>query len=84
MRESSDAKGEEAPKPHFKADHAFHEGTIPSTNAERRKKAWGFNDRFVWNHFLLKSAFASTMSEDCGTGGWVIPFVHGFVDQAST
>lgn len=48
--------------------------------------AWGFNDRFVWNHFLLQAAFKQPDPEDENHGErscWVLPLVHGYVDQAS-
>lgn len=41
--------------------------------------AWGYNDKFVWNHYLLRSAFGNLKEKS----NWVLPLVHGFVDQAS-
>jgi phosphatidylinositol 3,5-bisphosphate 5-phosphatase len=40
----------------------------------------GFNDMFVWNHFLLKwgEKYPEKMAN------WCLPIIHGFVDQAST
>lgn len=48
-----------------------------------------YNTRFMWNYHLLAPAF--DMSEegpevdhrDEKCSNWVLPFVHGFVDQAS-
>ncbi len=50
--------------------------------------AWGFNEKFVWNHHLLMPAFGASVHQDVllgeGTDGseWVLPLVHGFVDQS--
>ena len=50
--------------------------------------AWGFNEKFVWNHHLLMPAFASTVAksvahdEESDGSEWVLPLVYGFVDQA--
>lgn len=37
-----------------------------------------FNEMFVWNHYLLKNAFASLR----GHSKWCVPIIHGFIDQA--
>jgi hypothetical protein len=42
------------------------------------KSAWTHNEKFLWNHSLLKFAF-----EKDEKSNWVIPLIHGFVDQAS-
>lgn len=39
-----------------------------------------FNTRFMWNHHLLTPAFGL---EGGDVSGWVLPMIHGFVDQAS-
>ncbi|BFZ56626.1 phosphatidylinositol-3,5-bisphosphate 5-phosphatase [Savitreella phatthalungensis] len=38
----------------------------------------GYNDMFVWNHYLLHTAFARLESR----ARWCVPIVHGFIDQA--
>ncbi|ORY34868.1 SacI homology domain-domain-containing protein [Naematelia encephala] len=44
--------------------------------AERRR----WNTRFMWNHHLLSPAFH--LEEPKGRSRWVLPLIHGFVDQA--
>jgi hypothetical protein len=45
----------------------------------RRQSFFGFNDKFIWNHHLLSSAFKDSSERS----SWVLPLIHGFVDQAS-
>jgi hypothetical protein len=40
-----------------------------------------WNTRFMWNHHLLAPAF--DLEEPKGRSRWVLPLIHGFVDQAS-
>ncbi|WVQ79290.1 hypothetical protein IAT38_001387 [Cryptococcus sp. DSM 104549] len=42
------------------------------------KRRW--NTRFMWNHHLLSPAF--DLEEPKGRSRWIIPLIHGFVDQA--
>lgn len=42
-------------------------------------RAW--NTRFMWNHHLLSPVF--DLEEPKGRSRWVLPLIHGFVDQAS-
>ncbi|KAK0554069.1 phosphatidylinositol-3,5-bisphosphate 5-phosphatase [Tilletia horrida] len=46
--------------------------------------AWGYNEKFIWNHHLLLPAFKETInsSADADGNGWVLPLIYGFVDQA--
>ncbi|SCV68789.1 BQ2448_910 [Microbotryum intermedium] len=37
-----------------------------------------YNDKWVWNRFLLKPAFVHLKQDS----PWVLPLIHGFVDQA--
>ncbi|CCG83890.1 protein of unknown function [Taphrina deformans PYCC 5710] len=37
-----------------------------------------FNEMFVWNHYLLKTAFSHLR----GHSKWCVPIIHGFIDQA--
>lgn len=37
-----------------------------------------FNEMFVWNHHLLKTAFSHLR----GHSKWCVPIIHGFIDQA--
>ena len=37
-----------------------------------------FNEMFVWNHYLLKTAFSHLRSHS----KWCVPIIHGFIDQA--
>lgn len=67
------------------AEHAFHEPVQPDVLHQEVdvKSAWGFNDRFMWNHFLLRPAFFEKIKEKKDASCWILPLVHGFVDQAS-
>jgi hypothetical protein len=40
-----------------------------------------WNTRFMWNHHLLSPAF--DLEEPKGRSRWILPLIHGFVDQAS-
>ncbi|GAC98907.1 hypothetical protein PHSY_006502 [Pseudozyma hubeiensis SY62] len=47
--------------------------------------AWGFNEKFMWNHHLLLPAFAASehsQPHEDPRSEWVLPLVYGFVDQA--
>lgn len=47
--------------------------------------AWGYNEKFVWNHHLLMPAFADSvhnLDTKSAASEWVLPLVYGFVDQA--
>lgn len=48
------------------------------TVADQRRK---WNTRFMWNYYLLAPAF--NLEEPRGRSRWVLPLIHGFVDQAS-
>jgi len=48
-----------------------------TVSPENRK----WNTRFMWNHHLLEPAF--DLEEPKGRSRWVLPLIHGFVDQAS-
>ena len=41
-----------------------------------------FNDRFAWNYHLMTAAFKERESGGIGSH-WMLPMVHGHVDQAS-
>ncbi|KAF8584424.1 hypothetical protein K439DRAFT_1646939 [Ramaria rubella] len=51
--------------------------TESSVTSER----WTFNDRFAWNHHMLEEAFGKR-AEGVAKSHWVLPLVHGHVDQA--
>lgn len=50
--------------------------------------AWGYSEKFIWNHHLLFPAFGVSEihthpeADPTGTHDWVLPLCHGFVDQA--
>ncbi|SNX83694.1 related to FIG4 - polyphosphoinositide phosphatase family member [Melanopsichium pennsylvanicum] len=47
--------------------------------------AWGYNEKFIWNHHLLLPAFAASehlQPHQDPRNEWVLPLVYGFVDQA--
>ncbi|EST05716.2 Synaptojanin, N-terminal [Kalmanozyma brasiliensis GHG001] len=47
--------------------------------------AWGYNEKFIWNHHLLLPAFAASehlQPHEDPRNEWVLPLVYGFVDQA--
>lgn len=47
------------------------------TNLQNASNAPVYNDRFIWNFFLIEPALKLIASE------WVNPIIHGFVDQSS-
>ena len=51
------------------------------TNLTVRAANRAWNTRFMWNHHLLSPAF--DLEEPKGRSRWVLPLIHGFVDQAS-
>ena len=60
---------------------------LTSDNRLKETNAWGYNEKFVWNHHLLLPAFASSEKSskqvDANAASeWVLPLVYGFVDQA--
>ncbi|ETS60698.1 hypothetical protein PaG_04601 [Moesziomyces aphidis] len=47
--------------------------------------AWGYNEKFIWNHHLLLPAFGASehlQPDEDPRNEWVLPLVYGFVDQA--
>lgn len=57
------------------------------SNRTKETMAWGYNEKFIWNHHLLLPAFAFSQHKwkdnDVGAASeWVLPLVYGFVDQA--
>ncbi|TBU59894.1 SacI homology domain-containing protein [Dichomitus squalens] len=50
------------------------EGLSPS-------RRWLINDRYAWNHHLLTSAFENGSSPS-SKAHWLVPLIHGHVDQA--
>lgn len=54
---------------------------IRVASESQRSGVWPFNDRYAWNHHMLVDAFGG---ENKGLkSNWVLPLVHGHVDQAS-
>ena len=51
---------------------------IPVEDSEK----WMFNDRFAWNYHMLTAPFIDREDGPLGAH-WVLPLVHGHVDQAS-
>ncbi|CAO1621584.1 unnamed protein product [Parajaminaea phylloscopi] len=50
-----------------------------------RHTAWGFTEKFIWNHHLLLPAFGGSEAQAGGQvpqHDWVLPLCYGFVDQA--
>lgn len=43
---------------------------------------WGYTDRFAWNDHLLSAPF-SKEPKSFARGHWLLPLIHGHVDQAS-
>ena len=43
---------------------------------------WNFNDRFAWNYHMLTAPFEKR-EEGPIKSHWILPLVHGHVDQAS-
>lgn len=61
--------------------------TTDDLNRTKETTAWGYNEKFIWNHHLLLPAFASSQhkwreNDADAASGWVLPLVYGFVDQA--
>jgi phosphatidylinositol 3,5-bisphosphate 5-phosphatase len=51
-----------------------------------RSKLWPFNDRFAWNFHLLSAPFEKYVEKHGRLPlkpHWLLPLVHGHVDQAS-
>ncbi|KAH0834053.1 putative polyphosphoinositide phosphatase [Lanmaoa asiatica] len=46
-----------------------------------RNSSWPFNDRYVWNFHMMSRPFTDTAPR--GVHTWLIPLIHGHVDQAS-
>lgn len=58
--------------------------TVANESTAMATTAWGYNEKFIWNHHLLLPAFASSVhlrGSDTASE-WVLPLVYGFVDQA--
>lgn len=78
---------------------SFPSSSSSSTRSNDYSSAFRITTRYMWNYRLLKCAFPQINEEGRswkgslggalpsggagGTGGWVLPLVHGFVDQAS-
>ncbi|KAG8221522.1 hypothetical protein J3R82DRAFT_1740 [Butyriboletus roseoflavus] len=45
-----------------------------------RNSSWPFNDRYVWNFHMMSRPFTDTAPR--GVNAWLIPLIHGHVDQA--
>jgi hypothetical protein len=43
---------------------------------------WSFNDRYAWNFHMLTATFGNDDGPTMKTH-WLLPLVHGHVDQAS-
>ena len=79
------------PQTVYRADHAFHEphtetAGAPVSTSDKLHAAWGFNDKFVWNHHLLEAAFSDTMHdipESRERSCWILPLIYGFLEHAS-
>ncbi|KAL9937823.1 hypothetical protein V8E36_003368 [Tilletia maclaganii] len=58
--------------------------TASSAETRSSDSAWGYNEKFVWNHHLLLPAFRETIALPADSEGneWVLPLVYGFLDQA--
>lgn len=46
-----------------------------------RNSPWPFTDRYVWNFHMMSRPFTDTAPR--GAQAWLIPLIHGHVDQAS-
>lgn len=46
-------------------------------------RRWSINDRYAWNHHLLTAAFEEDNSSPSTKSHWLVPLIHGHVDQAS-
>jgi hypothetical protein len=44
---------------------------------------WPFTSRFAWNYHLFAVAFENPET-DAPKAHWVLPIIHGHVDQASS
>jgi hypothetical protein len=57
------------------------------SNATSRNQSnsgpWPFTDRFAWNFHLFAAAFENP-ERDAPKARWVLPLIHGHVDQASS
>jgi phosphatidylinositol 3,5-bisphosphate 5-phosphatase len=50
-----------------------------------REEYHPYNDRFAWNFHMLQSQFSDSMEKKASSRHphWLLPLVHGHVDQAS-
>jgi hypothetical protein len=55
---------------------------LSSCNRPRQGK-WPFNDRYAWNFYMMTTAFEN-QGYLASRSYWLLPLVHGHVDQAST
>ena len=57
------------------------------SNATSRNQSnmgpWPFTNRFAWNFHLFAAAFENP-ERDAPKARWVLPLIHGHVDQASS
>jgi phosphatidylinositol 3,5-bisphosphate 5-phosphatase len=49
---------------------------------ESKQGPWPFTSRFAWNYHLFSAAFENPESDE-PKAHWVLPLIHGHVDQAS-
>ncbi|PWN53902.1 hypothetical protein IE53DRAFT_383532 [Violaceomyces palustris] len=72
------------PQAHGHGQSSHHKST-PSSSRAPPTTAWGYCEKFVWNHHLLLPAFGASEHQDSDEDPrteWVLPLVYGFVDQA--
>jgi hypothetical protein len=50
---------------------------------QSKPRSWPFTSRFAWNYHLFSAAFENPES-DAPKAHWVLPLIHGHVDQASS
>lgn len=51
---------------------------LTSADAPQDRFMGRFNEMFVWNHYLLHTAFSTIRQH----ANWCVPLIHGFIDQA--
>jgi hypothetical protein len=67
--------------------HTYDLTSTLQSNATSRNQSnpgpWPFTTRFAWNYHLFAAAFENP-ERDTSRAHWVLPLIHGHVDQASS
>lgn len=62
----------------FDITHSFQHNCLHSQSDETAGGDYSYMDMFVWNHFLLSTAFRKVSKQS----PWVLPIIYGFIQQS--